>query len=207
MDKKKIILVAVLSLVAVLVVGGVVAAFVLTKDNEVITLDAGDITENTLVVNDEGTIQSALVEEFDKDYYDIDELSDFAKEDIEKFNKANDTKIEFIKAANNDKKAVLVFDYESIEEYSKYNGVKAFIFDNKEAAKDERVPAKLDKYEGDNDIPKSSILEDEKLITVVVDADTRLIINGKIKYYSGCEVESENTVITKAGERAVVIFK
>ena len=61
--------------------------------------------------------------------------------------------------------------------------------------------------EEEGTVPKDSVYEDEKLTTVVVDADTELIVNGKIKYYSGCEVTAENKVVTKAGERAVVVFK
>ena len=62
-------------------------------------------------------------------------------------------------------------------------------------------------YDEDGVVPKDRVYENEKLITVVVDADTELVVNGKIKYYSGCEVTAENKVVAKAGERAVVVFK
>ena len=210
MNKKKIILVFVITLVCVIAIGGGIAAFILTRDNEVIKLDAKDITVNTLVVNDEGTIQSAMVEAFDKDYYDLSELEEFVKDDLDKFNEENDTKITLEEIKANDDKVVLVFGYDSIEEYSAYNEVNnasAYVFDASKAAKDERVPSDLKEIDEDGTVPKDSVYEDEKLTTVVVDADTELIVNGKIKYYSGCEVTAENKVVTKAGERAVVVFK
>lgn len=204
---KKIILTFVITLVIVLAVGCGVAAFILTRDNEVIELKADDISENTLVVNDDGTIQSALVEDFGKDYYDIDELADFVKEDLKKYNKENKTDISFVDAKSHDGKAVIVFDYKSIDEYGSYNGIKANVFDAGEALKDERVPANLVKNGKDGVVPKERVYENEKYITVVVDGDTQLIVNGKIKYYAGCDVLEENKVQAKAGERAVVVFK
>ncbi len=207
MNKKKIILTFVITLISVVAIGGGIAAFILTRDNEVIKLDAEDITANTLVVNDEGTIQSALVETFNKDYYDLDELEEFVKDDLDSFNDKNDTKIAFVEAKVNEDKVVIVFDYKDIEEYSAYNEVKAFVLDAEEANGDERVPSDLKVYDEDGVVPKDRVYENEKLVTVVVDADTELIVNGKIKYYSGCEVTAENKVVAKAGERAVVVFK
>lgn len=206
MNKKKILLTFVITLVIVLVVVGGLAVYVFTRENEVIELNANDITVNTLVVNDNGTIQSALVESFDKEYYKIDELKDFVKKDLESYNKSNNTNISLADAKKNSDKAVLIFDYSTIDEYSKYNEVKAAVLSAKEALKDERVPSNLNEYEGD-DIPKDKVYENEKLITIVLEADTELIVNGKIKYYSGCEVTSENKVQAKAGQRAVVVFK
>lgn len=207
MNKKKIILTFVITLVIVLIVGCAVAAFILTRDNEVIKIKAEDISENTLVVNDEGTIQSALVEDFAKDYYDIDELTDFVKEDLDNYNKANKTNISLVEAKSNNGKAVLVFDYDSIDEYSSYNGIKAKVFNAKEALKDERVPSNLIKNGEDGVVPKDRVYENEKYITVVVDGDTEIIVNGKIKYYSGCDIIGEGRVLAKTGERAVVVFK
>lgn len=207
MNKKKIILTFVITLVIVLIVGCAVVAFILTRDNEVIKIKAEDISENTLVVNDEGTIQSALVEDFAKDYYDIDELTDFVKEDLDNYNKANKTNISLVEAKSNNGKAVLVFDYDSIDEYSSYNGIKAKVFNAKEALKDERVPSNLIKNGEDGVVPKDRVYENEKYITVVVDGDTEIIVNGKIKYYSGCDIIGEGRVMAKTGERAVVVFK
>ena len=207
MNKKKIILTFVITLISVVAIGGGIAAFILTRDNDVIKLDAEDITVNTLVVNDEGTIQSAIVETFDKDYYDVEELEEFVKDDLDSFNEKNDTKISFVEAKVKKDKVVIVFDYKSIEEYSAYNEVKAYVLDADEADKDERVPSDLNVYDEDGVVPKDRVYENEKLITVVVDADTELVVNGKIKYYSGCEVTAENKVVAKAGERAVVVFK
>ena len=207
MNKKKSILTFVITLISVVAIGGGIAAFILTRDNDVIKLDAEDITVNTLVVNDEGTIQSAIVETFDKDYYDVEELEEFVKDDLDSFNEKNDTKISFVEAKVKKDKVVIVFDYKSIEEYSAYNEVKAYVLDADEADKDERVPSDLNVYDEDGVVPKDRVYENEKLITVVVDADTELVVNGKIKYYSGCEVTAENKVVAKAGERAVVVFK
>lgn len=204
---KKIILTFVITLVIVLVIGCGIAAFILTRDNEVIELKADEISENTLVVNDNGTIQSALVEDFGKDYYDIDELADFVKEDLEKYNEENKTDISVVDVNSHEKKAVIVFDYKSIDEYSSYNGNKAYVFNASEALEDERVPSNLVKNGEDGVVPKDSVYENEKYITVVVDGDTQVIVNGKIKYYAGCDVLEENKVQAKAGERAVVVFK
>lgn len=207
MNKKKIILTFVITLVIVLVVAGGIAAFILTRKNDVITLDAKEIEKNTLVVNDEGTIQSAMVESFDKDYYDVKDLEEFVKKDLEEYNETNDTGITLEQIEKNGDNVVLIFGYKDIDEYAVYNEVKACVFDAKEANKDERVPGQLTKYGEDGVVPKDRVYENEKLITVVVDADVELIVNGKIKYYSGCTVESENKVVAKAGERAVVVFK
>ncbi len=196
-------------LVLTLIAGGLVYYFLRPdKGNDEMKLSAKDINKNTLLVNDDGKIQSALIEDFDKDYYDIKELKDFAKDDIKEFNEKNGTKVKLNDGIVHDKKAVLVFDYDSIADFAAYMNMKAEILKGSEALNDDRVPDQLTVYGKDDAMPKDRVFEKEGYTVVIITADKEMDVkvNGKIAYYSGCKTEDEHTAAVE-GKRAVIVFK
>lgn len=196
-------------LVLTLIAGGLIYYFLRKDDsNKELELKGKNINKNTLLVNDDGKIQSALIEDFDKDYYDIDELIKFAKEDIQEFNDKNGTDVSLKEGTVHDKKAVLVFEYGKLADFAAYMNMKAEVLSGSEALKDERIPDQLTVYGKDDTVPKDRVFETEGYTVIVITADKEMDVkvNGKIAYYSGCTTGDEQTAAVE-GKRAVIVFK
>ncbi len=95
------------------------------------------ITSNTLEVTADGHLIAYIVEAFDKDYYDINELKTMVDEEIAKYNQAKASLVseagqmpitvdKVIMAEDGSKKAVVALDFANAAVYTDYMGVEAF---------------------------------------------------------------------------------
>ena len=85
-----------------------------------------DIT--SLVISAKGSVQSYLVEEFDKDYYSVSDLADMVVQEAAEYNTAHQTaeavpvtveKVEML--ANDSSKVVVVQQFDSTAAYEEFN--------------------------------------------------------------------------------------
>src|SRR5574344_21146 len=79
------------------------------------TVDQADIKENTTGISSDGTVQSGVVESFEKDYYKKDELKTYIEETIQNYTKkaGNDTvKLDSLDVEN--KVANAKFSYKNV---------------------------------------------------------------------------------------------
>ncbi|MCD7835928.1 MAG: hypothetical protein LUG83_04660 [Lachnospiraceae bacterium] len=82
------------------------------------------VEQDTIVVNDDGSITSYLVRDFDKDYYELSELTVMAREEASEYNKQNGADsvtaraVELMEDGN--PRVRVVYDYTS---YIHYNGI------------------------------------------------------------------------------------
>ncbi len=96
------------------------------------------ITTNTVELTSDGRIIAYIVEDFDKDYYDINELKTMVNEEIAEYNKA---KAELVSEAgrtpvivdkvtmaeDGSKKAVVALNFQNAAIYADYMGKEAFL--------------------------------------------------------------------------------
>ena len=78
---------------------------------------------DTVYVQKKGTVISASVESFDKDYYDQEELQSYVNEEIESYTKENgsDT-VELDEVNVEDEEAKLVLKFDTGDDYADFNG-------------------------------------------------------------------------------------
>jgi hypothetical protein len=83
--------------------------------------------QDTVYVPKKGAIKGASVADFDKDYYDETELSDFITETVDTYvKKAGQGTVEIQEFAVSDQKAHVYLNYASAEDYADFNGVEFF---------------------------------------------------------------------------------
>ncbi len=140
-------------------------------------------TESTIFVTSDGAVKSAIMESFDKAYYDFDELS----EDVEKEVKTycldvNEDVITVESLTQNGDMVSLFMNYASVEDYTAFNDVLLFCGTYADAVKAGYVPEELYDAEGQNVEPDMEALDDLKV--VVTEESVCIQTSGKIQYTS-----------------------
>lgn len=88
------------------------------------------VDTTSIVVNEDGTVTSYVVDTFDKDYYSIDELQTMAVEEVAEYNEANTNEanatepcvtVEKVELIGETDKVMVLHQYNSIESYVDFN--------------------------------------------------------------------------------------
>lgn len=154
-------------------------------------------TESTVFVTSKGEVQSAIMENFDKAYYDFEELS----EDVEKEVKTycldvNEDAINVESLTQEGDTVALFMNYGSVEDYVSFNEVLLFSGTYAEAVADGYVPEELYDTEGNSVELDADALENLKVI--VTEESICIQTSGKIRY-----VSDNVTVVDKKLARAL----
>jgi len=88
----------------------------------------GTVDVTTLQIKNDGTIYATHVEDFDKSYYDIDELEISIDTLIAEYNReAGENSITVDKVQQKDTKAIVKMEYSSAKNYNDFNRVPFFV--------------------------------------------------------------------------------
>lgn len=140
-------------------------------------------TESTIFITSEGVVKSAIMESFDKAYYDYEELS----EDVEKEVKAycldvNEDVITVESLVQEGDMVRLFMNYASVEDYTAFNDVLLFCGSYADAAETGYVPEELYDAEGQN--VELDMEQLGNLKVVVTEESICIQTSGKIQYTS-----------------------
>lgn len=168
------------------------AAFLLTGCG-----DKFEPTESTVFVTSKGNVQSAVMESFDKAYYNFEELS----EDIEKEVKAycldlNKEAITVESLTQEGNIVTLLMNYETVEDYTAFNEVLLFVGTYADAIEAGYVPEEL--YDAEGQSVERNLEELGDLKVIVTEESICIQTSGKIQYTS-----DNVTVVDKKLARAV----
>lgn len=154
-------------------------------------------TESTVFITSEGAVQSAIMESFDKAYYDFDELSEDVEKEVKSYCLDKNEEAVTVESLTQEGDTVSLFmNYQTVEDYAAFNEVLLFTGTYTEAVEAGYVPEELYDAEG-----QSAELDSEKLgdLKVVVTEESICIqTSGKIQYTS-----DNVTVVDKKLARAV----
>lgn len=172
-----------------------------------VSITAEDVTTNTIVIKEDNTVQSSIVEDFDKDYYSQEELEAFINEEVTDYNEKNgedQIKMHSIHVA--DQKACVVFNYNDIDDYSVFNGISAKLLSTSQALQDDSILSVLeyvDAKSGDT-VSRETALSKEGATVLVIQEPLDIKIAGTILYYSNAQ-KAEKDVLKASGENVTVV--
>lgn len=180
------------------------------KKADVKELKAGLVKEATLLVKQDGTVQSAIVEDFDKDYYKKDELKNFMEEQIQGFNGKNGADSVVLKENDvKDGKAVAIFNYKDMDSYigfykyyAPYAKVGGLTCSVEEADSQNLLEESFTDTVGGS-VSKEDILSKEDASVIAVEGQTLVQTEKAIVCASGAEIEDANTA--KVSGSAVIV--
>ncbi len=197
---KKFLLYTILALCLILSAG-------CKNKNRVITVE--DVKNNTVLVKNDGTVQSATVEVFDKNYYNVDELKNFISGQIDKYNQTKGPESIVLDSLNlKDGNAVLVLNYSSLENYKAFNEVEAALTTTTDAkSSDLELP---DVYLSASDGAYASpdvALKNAKYKVLVLNEKTDVIVDGSVKYFANGTLLGKSKFETGSDGQSVIIYK
>jgi hypothetical protein len=173
-----------------------------------VSITAEDIDTNTIVVQKDNKIQSAIVEDFDKDYYSEKELKQFILEAIEEYNgMAGDDNVILDSLHISDKIARVVFKYSSISDYKAFNHVEAKLLGIDEALGETDMPDSLTEVKNGKLQSKETIQSNDKLMVLFLSEPMNIMVSGEIEYYYNCTILEDNLAHASGDGVAIVAFK
>lgn len=162
-----------------------------------------DADTGTVFIDKKGKIISVDVESLDKDYYDEGELESYIKELIESYTDKNGDTVELSSFHVKDEVAKLKMEYDSYEDYAKFNGIE-FYAGTVLGAQAEGYDFGVEFYsvsdgeDGAKAAKKEDVLKDDDNKVVIIRANLDVQVPGDILF-----VSKQDTEVT--GKRAVSI--
>lgn len=197
---KKITFYAMLTVCLILMVG--------CKRKDIVITDE-DVKTNTILVKNDGTVQSATVEEFDKSYYNLTELNTFISDNVNKYNQQNgENAITLTSLEQKDGNAVLILSFSNIDHYKTFNKVDLNLLTAKEAKSSNlTLPDVFASASDGSYISKDVALKNDKYRVLVLHENIDVYVDGTIKYYSDGALISKSKMQSAADGETVIIYK
>lgn len=173
------------------------------------TIDQVEIKENTTLLYADGTVQSVIVETFDKDYYKKDELKNYVDKSIQSYSKtAGNDAVKLDSLDVKDKSASAKFSYKDISAYATFNSIEAEILTKEQALQDERISSTVYSIEKEETVDLQTALEekDYKILVIHLPGEN-IMTEGEIAYYTNGTLSGNSIIKTGSEGIAVVIYE
>lgn len=176
------------------------------KKNLDLTLENTD--RSTLLVKEDGKIQAAILDVFDKDYYDITEFTQFINQEVESYNEKNGEGtiiLDEVDKINN--QVILILTYNSIKDYTSFNHVEGDLLSVQDAkSSDLNLPEIFYNKKGAS-LSKEEALEKDKNFVFYLKENIKVLVNGKIQYHSNGDLISKSEVQATEDDVTFIIYK
>ena len=140
-------------------------------------------TESTIFVTSKGVVKSAIMESFDKSYYDFDELYKSVEKEVKAYCLDNiEETVTLTSLTEENDSVTLLMDYQTVEDYANFNEVLLFSGTFAQAVAEGYLPDTLHDVEG---ITAEIDLEKQGDLKVLVTEESVCIqTSGRIKFVS-----------------------
>ncbi len=174
------------------------------KDSQ--TIDNQVIKENTTILKSDGTIQSVLVESFEKDYYKKNELNSYIDEAIQNYTKKSGKDTVVLDSLDVDNKvATARFSYKNMTDFAAFNAIETELLTKEQALKDERISGTVYSVEKGDTVDLETALKDKDYKIVVANLpNENIMTEGKVAYYTNGTMSGDNVI--KAGSEGVTVI-
>lgn len=173
------------------------------------SITAEKVTTNTIVIKEDNTVQSSIVENFDKDYYSKEELETFIKEEVIDYNEKNgEDQIKMHSLHVADQKASVVFNYKDIDDYSIFNEISAKLLTTSEALQEDSILSLSEFVEAKSGetVSRETAFSKEDATVLVIQEPLEIKIAGSILYYSNAQKVDKHVLQTSGENVTVVVF-
>lgn len=168
-----------------------------------------EVSRSTILVLEDGITQSAIVEDFQKEYYKESELKDFINQKIQEYTKKageDAVKLEELKVSKGVAKAT--FSYKSVKDYAIFNEEEVELLTTKEAEQNKYMPDNLVVAKDGTSIKQSEALSNTELKVLIIESPNyNVMVDGNILYYSNGLLINDTTVQSNPEGVTVVIYE
>ena len=140
-------------------------------------------TESTIFITSKGVVKSAIMESFDKSYYDFDELYEAVEKEVKAYClDKNEEAVTISSLVEENDSVALLMDYQTVEDYVEFNETLLFSGTFSEAAAAGYLPEELYDMEGNSvEVDLESL---GALNVIVTEESVCLQTSSNIKYVS-----------------------
>lgn len=174
------------------------------------SIDADEVSTNTLLARSNGELQVATVEDFDKSYYNLDELKAFVKNEIDTYNqKAGTGKVKMDDVRQQGNKVIMLLTYSGMDQYATFNKVTAAYFNGGIGEVGLDLPTTLINTKNGSLASTQEIIQNKNYKILVLNNEAYdVIVDGNVKYYSeNAVLKDDNKVQSAAEGMTVIVFK
>ncbi len=174
-----------------------------------------EVDVTSIAIADDGAVTSYLVEVFDKDYYDISELTSMAITEAAEYNtqkqfgEAVPVVVDKVEALEDgSRKVVVTHKYDSVDTFSDFNGSVLFYGTVQEAVDaGYDLDRALKSVKDEETVLKEQLLANAEKHLVITDENARIYCPEKVSHISeGAVYESDGSVDTTQTDETVVIL-
>lgn len=167
-----------------------------------------DIKVSTLLIKENSEIQSAIVGDFDKPYYNEEAFEAFVKEEIEDYNQSQTKEVVDVSFFEiKEKQAKVVLNFLDMKNYALFNNVFAKYISTEEALKDKNIPDEFICMKTEKKVTKEEALKEKKYKVIMVKEPLDIKVEGKIKYYANSVLLNDKAVHSADEGISVVVIK
>ena len=174
------------------------------------------IETTTIAVDKDGVISSYLVSDFDKNYYNLTELTSMAIEDAQSYNTEHQTgeaipiSVEKVEMLGSGNKVLLQHKFNTAADYGNYNQEELFYGTVAEAlaAGYQLADSKLISVKDGSTLTQEELLQSQEKTSVLITTAKAVVYGpGKVTYISeGAVYQEDGSVSTNQTEGTVVIL-
>ena len=172
-------------------------------------LGMGNVTQDTIIVNKKGTVSGIIVEDFSKDYYNVEELNKMIQEEIAAYDSSSE-KVKLNKfEITEDNKVYADISYATDEDYKVFNDIDFFCGTVSEAYEAGYAFADMQSVNsGESGLDAKSVLEKGTMKVVVFSEAVAVKVPGKIAYVSeGISLIGKKEVRTESDGTFYIIYE
>jgi hypothetical protein len=152
-----------------------------------------------------------MVDTFDKPYYNLTELEEFAKNEINLYNqKAGSERVKMDDVSLKSGNAVVLLSFEGMGDYAGFDQAQSAYFNGGayDLTKDTmNLPDTLLNAKDKSAVPIGEILNNEKYKVLVMNEPYNIIVDGTVKYYSDNATLADKNMVNGGEGTTVVVFK
>jgi thioredoxin-related protein len=197
----KRVLICIISIIGILLLAGC------TKEEIFITTD--DITSDTMLVKRDGSLFVAIVEDFDKSYYNLDELNEFVSKEVNAYNnKVGSQEVAIEELGLKNGKVVMILKYTKMAHYSAFNSMPAAYFSANTENVSLELPSQYMDTRKNTLVGKDAAMKSDKNQVLVLYEPYEIIVEGDIRFYSDNATLLEGKKVkSNTEDMTVVIYK
>lgn len=172
------------------------------------------IDRPTVSVLKDGRVMAYLVEEFDKAYYDVEELKDMVVQEAGDYNNSKEQSFEngfpvtvrdVSLVAGNEKKVCVVYEFSTADVYQHFLEQKLFCGTVMEAQlKNYKFDVTLQSVKDGSELSGNTLLENKEKKIIVTDAKAVIYCSGKVTHVSKGAVYNEDGSVDATGAEGLV---
>lgn len=171
-------------------------------------LELSSIDTDTIYVSEDGSIELANVEEFDKDYYSKSQLEDFIKETIDTYKESEDSgEVTMEDFSVKDEVAKVLLKFDSAQTYADFQGMDFQVVHTEDIQGNLVLPESFVSADDSSNVSKDTVIKEKGLKLLIVNEPLHVQLDGTIKYYSEASITGDNVAETTGEKTAIIVYE